>query len=80
MEKLKPWLYALAIAIFSALLIAYAYDIEQGRPIGLSSTHAGKQEILMSAAEIIGLKGSIAVGLMASGAALYYAISQNRNK
>ena len=80
MEKLKPWLYALAIAIFSTLLVAFAYDIERGTPIGLSSTQARKQELLMSVAAALGFNGSIAVAVLATGAGLYYAITQHRTK
>lgn len=76
MEKLKRWLYAIAIAIFSALLVAFAYDIEQGTPIGLSSTQAGRQEMLMAVAGALGVKGSIVVAVLATGVGLYYAISQ----
>ena len=70
MVKLKRWLYAFAILIFSALLVAYAYDIEQGTHIGLSSTQAGRQEILMSVARALGFKGSIVVAVLATGAGL----------
>ncbi len=76
MEKLKRWLYAIAIAIFSALLVAFAYDIEQGTPIGLSSTQAGRQEMLMAVAGALGVKGSVVVAVLATGVGLYYAISQ----
>lgn len=76
MKKLKRWLYAIAIAIFSALLVAFAYDIEQGTPIGLSSTQAGRQEMLMAVAGALGVKGSIVVAVLATGVGLYYAISQ----
>jgi hypothetical protein len=78
MNKLKRWLYVLAILIFSALLVAYAYDIEQGTPIGLSSTQAGRQEILMTVAGILGFKGSIVVAVLATGAGLYNAIRKRR--
>lgn len=77
MKKLKRWLYAIAIAIFSALLVAYAYDIEQGTPIGLSSTQAGRQEILIFFAQTLGFKGSIVVAVLVTGMGLYYAIAQH---
>lgn len=38
MNKLKRWLYAFAILIYSALLVAFAYDMEQGTSIALSGT------------------------------------------
>ena len=77
MKKLKRWLYAIAILIFSTLLVAFAYDMEQGTPIALSSTQAGRQEMLMWVAEVLGFKGSILVGVLATFFALYYAISQH---
>lgn len=77
---LKPILYTIALAIFSALLVAYAYDIEQGTSIELSSTQAGRQEMLMFVARMLGYKGSIAVALLATGAGLYYAIIQHLKK
>lgn len=80
MEKLKRWFYAIAIAIFSALLVAFAYDIEQGTPIGLSSTQAGRQEMLMAVAGALGVKGSIVVAVLATGVGLYYAIRQHVKK
>lgn len=80
MKKLKLWLYALAIAIFSALLVVYAYDIEQGTPIELSSTQAGRQEILISLAQTFGFNTSIAIAVLATVAGLYYAIIQHFKK
>ena len=74
MEKLKRWLYVCADAIFSALLVAYAYDIEQGISIGLSSTQAGRQEIQMTVAGILGFNGSIVAAVLATGASLYNAL------
>ena len=78
MQKLKRWLYAFAILIFSALLVAFAYDIEQGTPIGLSGTQSGRQEILMTIAGALGFKGSIVVAVLATGAGLYNALRKRR--
>ena len=80
MKKLTRWLYAFAILIFSALLVAFAYDMEQGKSIPLSSTQAGRQEMLIWAAEVLGFKGSIVVGVLATGTSLYYAIRQHFTK
>ena len=80
MRKLARWLYAFAILIFSALLVAFAYDIEQGIPIGLSSTQAGRQEMLMAVASFLGLEGSIVIALLATALGFYYAISQHFKK
>ncbi|MBX7201985.1 MAG: hypothetical protein IT240_10345 [Bacteroidia bacterium] len=77
MPKLKRWLYAIAIAIFSTLLVAYAYDIEKEIPIEPSSTQAGRQDILITVADALGLTGSILVALVATGIGLYYAIRQH---
>jgi len=80
MKKLKRWLYAIAITIFSALLVVYAYDIEQGKPIEPSSTKAGRQEILMFLTKVFGFKGSIVVAVLLLGFGLYYAIRQHFKK
>lgn len=80
MQKLTRWLYAIAILIFSALLVAFAYDMEQGTSIELSSTQAGRQEMLVWVADVLGFKGSIIVAVLASGLSLYYAISQHFKK
>ena len=80
MKKLTRWLYAIAILIFSTLLVAFAYDMEQGTSIPLSSTQAGRQEMLIWAAEVLGFKGSIVVGVLATGTSLYYAIRQHFTK
>ncbi len=80
MQKLKRWLYAIAITIYSALLVAFAYDIEQGTSIELSSAQAGRQEMVMWVAEVLGFKGSIVVGVLATGTSLYYAIRQHFTK
>lgn len=77
MQKLKRWLYAIAIAIFSALLVAFAYDIEQGTPIDPPSTQVWYYEILMSVADTLGVTGSILVAAMATGIGLYYAIGKH---
>lgn len=74
MKKLTPWLYALAIAVFSALLMVYAHDIEHDIAISPSSTQAGRQAILVSAARFLGFKASVVVGILATGSALYVAI------
>lgn len=80
MEKLKRWLYAIAILIFSTLLVAFAYDMEQGTTIELSSTQAGRQEMLMWVADVLGFNGSIVVAVLSTGFGLYYAISQHFKK
>lgn len=80
MKKLTRWLYAIAILIFSALLVVFAYDMEQGTSIPLSSTQVGRQEMLIWVAEVLGFKGSIVVGVLATGFALYYAIRQHFRK
>lgn len=77
MERLNRWLYAIAFTILSALLVLYAYDMEQGTSIPLSSTQSGRQEMLMWVAKVLGLTGSIAVAVLVSGTALYYAIRQH---
>jgi len=74
----KPVLYTLAIIIFSALLVVYAHDIEQGIAIGPSSTQPGKQDLLILFAKALGYKGSIVVAILATGRSIYYSITQYR--
>lgn len=74
----KPVLYTLAIIIFSALLVVYAHDIEQGISIGPSSTQSGKQGMLILFAKALGYKGSIVVAILATGWSIYYSITQYR--
>ena len=78
MQKIIRWLYAFAILIFSALLVAFAYDIEHGSPIELSGTQAGRQEILTTVAGVLGFKGSFVVAVLATGAGLYNALRKRR--
>ncbi|MEE1884216.1 hypothetical protein [Pedobacter flavus] len=65
MERLNQWLWVIDIAIFSALLVVYAYDLEQGTPIGVSSTQAGRQEMLIALSGALGFKGSIVLAVLA---------------
>lgn len=60
--KFIYWLYTFAFAIFSLLLVAYAYDISKGETIAPSSTQQYKQDLLITIATVLGFKGSIALG------------------
>ncbi|NTS43817.1 MAG: hypothetical protein EOO13_10690 [Chitinophagaceae bacterium] len=80
MQKLTRWLYAIAILIFSALLVAFAYDMEQGTSNELFSTQGARQEMLMWVADVLGFQGSMVVAILATSAALYYAIRQHITK
>lgn len=80
MNKLTRWLYAFAIAIFSALLVAFAYDIEQGTPIGLSGTQAGRQEMLVFVAKFLGITGSWIIGILATVGSFWYTIGKYKNE
>lgn len=80
MQKLNRWLWFIAIAMLSAILVLYAYDIEQGTPIGLSSTQSGRQEMLMGVADVLGFKGSMVVAVFSTFFGLYYAIRKRAKK
>lgn len=80
MEKLKCWLYTIAIMIFSALLIAYSYDIANDIEISKSSTKQATQDMLVSLARFLGISGSWIVGSLATGASLFLCIQKYRNK
>ncbi len=68
---LKRILYFSAILIFSTLLIAFAYDISDGKEIPYSSTKQDTQETLVYLATKLGITGSWIVGLTASGISLF---------
>ncbi|MCC7466295.1 MAG: hypothetical protein IT261_08505 [Saprospiraceae bacterium] len=80
MEKLKAWLYTIAIAIFSALLIAFAYDISNGEEIPESSTRQASQDIIVSLSGFLGITGSWIVGTLATAGSLYNAIQKQWNR
>lgn len=77
---LKPTLYTIAISIFSALLIAYAYDIANDELIPKSSTKQATQDMLVSLARFIGISGSWTVGISATGYSLFHTIKKCRNR
>lgn len=74
LKKLERWLYVVATLILSGLLVVFAHDIENEVPIKLPSTNAGRQEMLMAVSRVLGYKGSIVVGILATGISLYYAL------
>ena len=73
---LKPTLYTIAISLFSALLIAYAYDIANDELIPKSSTRQATQDMLVFLARFLGITGSWIVGSLATGSSLYYTIQK----
>ena len=77
---LKPTLYTIAISIFSALLIAYSYDISNNEIIPKSSTKQATQDMLVSLAQFLGISGSWTVGVSATGCSLFYTIQKFRNR
>lgn len=64
-------LYLIAILISSVLLIAFAYDISEGKTIPLSSTKEDTQKALVFLADKLGVLGSWIVGITASGISLF---------
>lgn len=75
---MKAWIYVLAVVIFSALLVAFASDLEKGIPIEPASTNTGKQAILINIAKLLGFRGSLVVALLATGISVYVAMNQYR--
>lgn len=80
MEKLKSWLYTIAIAMFSVLLIVYAYDISNGEEIPESSTRQGGQDMLIFVAKTFGVIGSWIIGILATVGSLWYTIDKYKNE
>ena len=56
----------------------YQYDISKGETIAPSSTQQYKQDLLITIATVLGFKGSIALGILATGASLFYTIKTSR--
>lgn len=79
-QKIVALLYSFATLVFSLLMIAYAYDISQGNEIDASSTQKGRQDILVSIASFLGLKGSVVLGTLATGTAFYIACMKSKKK
>lgn len=80
MQRITGWLYASAITIFSVLMVAFAYDLEQGNDIDFATTQKSKQQFLISLAKILGFKGSIAIATTAICISVYFAIRQHYRK
>lgn len=72
-------MYTFAIAIFSAILVAYAYDISNGTEIQTSSTKKGTQEILVSIAGFLGVTGSIVVGILQQEQVCFMPLASTEN-
>lgn len=79
MKKVTPWLYVIAVIIFSLLLVAYAHDQENHIPVGRPSTQTGMFDTLMWIARGLGFKGSIIVALLATGASFFAALKKYKN-
>lgn len=77
---LKRILYFIAILIFSALLIAFAYDISEGKSIPISSTKEDFQKIIVFFSQKLGIVGSWIVGLLASGISLYSILKHKQHE
>lgn len=77
---LRHLLYTIAVAIFSALLVAYAYDVAQGYTIDAPSSAAGVHEVILSVATFLGFRGSVVVGCLATGFCLLLTVRQGMRK
>lgn len=79
-QMVKYILTTIAIAIFSALLIAYAYDISNGEEIPKSSSRQGVQDMVVFVAKILGVTGSWILCISATTASLWYTIDRYKNE
>ena len=77
---LKYILTTIAIAIFSALLIAYAYDISNGEEIAKSSSRQGVQDMVVFVAKTFGVTGCWIIGILATVGSLWYTIDRYKNE
>lgn len=79
-NKWKYILYSVAVVIFSALLIVYAYDISNGEEIPKSSSRQGVQDMVVFVAKTFGVTGSWIIGILATAASLSYTIDKYKNE
>lgn len=79
-QMLKYILTIITVALFSVLLIVYAYDISNGVEIPKSSTRQGVQDMVVFAAKILGVTGSWIVGTLATTGCIWYTINKYRNE
>lgn len=77
---LKSVLSSITVALFSALLIAYAYDIAADKEIAESGSRQGVQEMVVFASRLLGVTGSWILGILATTGSLYYTVSKYRNE
>jgi len=75
----KPALYTLAVAIFSAVLINMANEIENGNTVVASGSKRGFKKILILIAETLGFYGCLALGIIANVVFIAYTIKQIKN-
>lgn len=80
MKLFKSILYTLAVILFSALLIAYAYDLSNNIEIAKSSTRQSTQNLLISAAKSLGIIGSWIIGIIAIGIRLLVTFHTYKNE
>lgn len=79
-NKWKYILYSVAVVMFSALLIVYAYDISNGEEIPKSSSRQGVQDMVVFVAKTFGVTGSWIIGILATVASLSYTIDKYKNE
>lgn len=75
----KPALYTLAVAIFSAVLINMANEIENGNTVVASGSKRGFKKLLILIAETLGFYGCLALGIVATVGFVVYTIKQIKN-
>lgn len=69
---IKPALYTFLVLIFSVITYFMALDIEKGNTITASGSRRGLKKIFIMAAENLGNKGILIVGLVLFTGFLYY--------
>ncbi len=76
---IKPVLYTLVVALFSASLVFMAKELESGNAVTISGSRRGFKKILLTLAENLGFWGCLSVGVIATLGFAYYAVSQFKN-
>lgn len=75
----KPALYTLVVAIFSAVLVYMAKELESGNAVTVSGSRKGFKKLLLFIAETLGFYGCLALGIVATVGFIMYTITQIKN-
>lgn len=77
-EKYFPFFTPLIAFFFSFALINMAWELDQGHNVSITGSKKGFKRILLMVAENLGLVGCIILGVLVTGALIYFAIKKSK--